>query len=616
MNINEFPVLLKEWSTRNLVDPSIVRAKALDKYWWECSEGHEWEATPKNRSQYGTGCPLCKRVKKPGNNLSSSYPGIANQWHSTKNKSLQLSPATVGAGSKEKVWWLCDKGHEWQQDIRSRTRKQGKCPYCSNIKLLIGYNDLATTHPELVKEWSSKNTTNPYQTKNGSYWWVCSQGHEWEAEIKNRKAGRGCPYCSNVKLLTGHNDLATTHPYLVEEWHPTKNLSSPSNVKSGKKWWQCSKGHEWEADILSRKTGTSCPYCSNISILIGYNDLETTHPELLIEWSEKNTLSPQQVTYGSEEKAYWKCSEGHEWETQVRVRTMGRNCPSCTSLTSTAEDELAKFIEQLGLNIIRNSRTLIRPLELDIYTPEKKIAVEYNGLYWHSDAVGKSETYHYNKWKACSEQGIQLIQIWEDDWNTKSELIKRMLAHKLGKNKANIIAARKTIFDRISYVEAQVFLEENHIQGATTGTTYMALRDHNNTIVAVMVTLKDRKNNRTEIVRYATSCIIQGGFSKMLRNLEKSLPKGHEITSFSDNSVSDGSLYASNGFLLKATLDPDYKYVYRSKRVHKFNFRLKRFRTDKSLKYQEGLSERELAHLNGIPRIWDCGKVKWSKTIL
>ena len=138
-------------------------------------------------------------------------------------------------------------------------------------KVLSGFNDLLTLNPNLAVEWNYEKNGDllPSMVSIGSgknVWWKCKNGHEWQASIANRVKGRGCPYCSNKKVLLGYNDLVTTNPELAIEWHPTRNEPfSPTMVTSGshkKVWWKCSKGHEWQATIDNRNRGNRCPQCA------------------------------------------------------------------------------------------------------------------------------------------------------------------------------------------------------------------------------------------------------------------------------------------------------------------------------------------------------------------
>jgi hypothetical protein len=175
----------------------------------------------------------------------------------------------VPAGTPSKLWWKCEKGHEWRAAVSARAMDEQGCPYCSGNLVIKGENDLATLNPDLAQEWHFlKNTVKPDSLKAGSdksVWWLCKRGHEWKAPVKRRNLGAGCPFCSNVRMLSGFNDLETLHPSVSETWNYDKNLVLPSQVQSGshsKYWWKCDKGHEWQASVKKRIEGRNCPTCA------------------------------------------------------------------------------------------------------------------------------------------------------------------------------------------------------------------------------------------------------------------------------------------------------------------------------------------------------------------
>ena len=194
-------------------------------------------------------------------------PIVAAEWHPTKNG--KLLPEHVTPSSNKKVWWICKEGHEWEAVINSRNKGIG-CPYCAGKKAIVGYNDLQTANPRLALEWHpTKNgglkPTDVTESSNRFVWWICEKGHEYKSMIYDRKNGCNCPICSGHKVLIGYNDLATVNPSLASEWHPTKNgdlTSKQITIGSSKKaWWICKKGHEWQAQVCSRKAGRGCPIC-------------------------------------------------------------------------------------------------------------------------------------------------------------------------------------------------------------------------------------------------------------------------------------------------------------------------------------------------------------------
>ena len=250
------------------------------------------------------------------NSLANKKPWLVAEW-SERNGSI--SPDDVPYGSKKLYWWFGSCGHEWQASAKARSSGEN-CPICSNARIVAGINDLASLKPELLKEWSPKNTIQPTEIGVGSHkkvLWIGACGHEWSAEIRNRVRGAGCPYCSHNAVLQGFNDLATVLPQVAKEWSPRNAPLKPTQVTpyaNRKVWWKCEQGHEWFTLISTRAYGSKCPYCSGIKLLKGFNDLASLHPQLALEWSQKNgTLLPEDVNERSTKNVWWKCSTcGHE----------------------------------------------------------------------------------------------------------------------------------------------------------------------------------------------------------------------------------------------------------------------------------------------------------------
>ena len=197
-----YPEIAAEWDyEKNEKKPSEVMSKSSYRAYWICPQKHSFrtmvsERTTNDKTEY---CPICsgKQVLAGYNDLATVCPEIAAQWDWEKNGDLR--PTDVTEFSAKKVWWICEKGHSWKALISGRSRGNG-CPYCSNAKLLQGFNDVATLFPDVAKEWSPENKKRPDEYIAGSHSrvkWICSKcGHEWSTVIKERTyAGRGCPQC-------------------------------------------------------------------------------------------------------------------------------------------------------------------------------------------------------------------------------------------------------------------------------------------------------------------------------------------------------------------------------------------------------------------------------------
>lgn len=206
------------------------------------------------------------------NDLATTHTQLASEWVNAPGNT-EKSPQTLTAGSKFSALWMCAEGHQYSARVCDR-KKGTTCPYCSGKKVLEGFNDLGTTHPELVSDWDVQKNgeKTPQNVSAGSDYlahWVCSaEGHEYAAVVRNRRKGRGCPYCVNQRVLRGFNDLASCNPEIAAEWDFEKNGEfAPENIGTGSSmvaFWKCSaKGHGYSMKVINR-TGAKergCPDC-------------------------------------------------------------------------------------------------------------------------------------------------------------------------------------------------------------------------------------------------------------------------------------------------------------------------------------------------------------------
>ena len=209
--------------------------------------------------------------------------------------------------------------------------------------------NLKKVNPKLANEW--------HPTKNGDLsakdfrplsnqkvWWICGNNHEWIARINDRAHGTGCPYCSG-KAVCLDNCLQTKNPKLSREWHPTKNKNlTPKDITHGRKrkvWWQCKKGHEWQASVNSRSWGTGCPFCS-VRIAKEKKSPQVINQILSEQWHplKNGNLTLKDVPPNSQKKVWWICGKGHEWETVIAYRAAGSGCPYCAGKLASKDRNL------------------------------------------------------------------------------------------------------------------------------------------------------------------------------------------------------------------------------------------------------------------------------------
>jgi hypothetical protein len=392
-----YPDLAQEWHpTKNgTLTPKDLTPGSNRKVWWKCPHGddHEWKTAVCKRVE-GTGCPVCSgKLVKKSNCLATISPEIAREWHPTKNR--DLTPFDVTAYSNKKVWWKCPVGddHEWKASVNQRSTGHG-CAVCANL-VIVHSNCLSTIRPDIAAQWHSTKNRNlsPTDVGVGSHrkvWWKCPQGddHEWQASIIARVNGTGCPICSNRKVVES-NSLAVRNPELALQWHPTLNGDlTPYDVTpttTRKVWWKCSVGddHQWQANVLTRNNGNGCPICSNRTI-VPSNSLATLDPDLAAEWhpTKNGQLTPDDIGSGSGKKVWWLCKKGHEWKTSVDHRTRrGSGCPYCRNASSIPELRILAELATIFPSVQHRSK--VDGNEIDIYIPEHKVGIEYDGVYWH-----------------------------------------------------------------------------------------------------------------------------------------------------------------------------------------------------------------------------------------
>ena len=238
-----------------------------------------------------------------------------------------------------------------------------------------------------------------------------------------------------IKLVAGVNDLLTLNPDLASEWDHEKNgdlLPNQLSLLSGKKvWWKCKNGHSWMQSPSVRSRGIGCPYCSGRFAIKGVNDLLTIDPDLASEWNyEKNgDKRPEDYKPQSNAIVWWKCERGHEWQSSICNRYKGRKCPECTKALRTSFPEQAVLYYLSKLYDV-SSRSTVNGWEIDIYIPEKKVGIEYDGIFYHDSEKAKKREERKNA--DVSLAGVRLFRFKET--KNKQGIENNILYYKVDNN--------------------------------------------------------------------------------------------------------------------------------------------------------------------------------------
>lgn len=313
-----------------------------------CEQGHQFEysapskamAAGQSLTRYKPICGVCtdRRVSVGINDLASQFPEIAIQFDTTRNGGL--TAADVAASSKTLYQWVCPEGHPHETSPSKKTAAGYGCPVCSNRVIIPGVNCLVATYPEVAAEWVApiKGDHTPETIAPGSprnILWQCPNEHRYAAPVYKRTTEeQGCPTCTRDDLRASRHNIATTHPKVAAEWHPTRNFFyTPQDFCFGEKhkaWWICPEGHEFQQRVDQRCRGYNCSVCSNRKLVAGVNDIGTTEPILIREFDDRNEKRPHEL-FASNHKLWWKCErEGHLHQQTVQHRRETGGCPLCT----------------------------------------------------------------------------------------------------------------------------------------------------------------------------------------------------------------------------------------------------------------------------------------------
>lgn len=426
----------------------------------------------------------------------------------------------------------------------------------------------------------------------------------------------GCPSCHMLSGGRAQGDLQEAFILKAKQVHGT-TYSYEKVVYRGSKTpveIGCSRHGSFFQRPADHLITGGCEACGHAS---KGKQLRKGREAFILEAQGKHgtTYDYRKVVYRrNREKVTITCPEHGDFEqTPLAHLKAWIPCPSCQIFTSSqGEKEVLAFIESIysGPVEARVRGLLSGKQEVDIWLPDLKVGVEYNGLYGHDFShVGKH--HHAHKTKAAQEAGFRLLHIWEDDWRTRRPVVEAHLQAVLGLLPGPKFHARKTKVKVLTAEEARTFLEAHHIQGYTSSTVKLGLVTPEDELVACALFRHDSSRLGSYVLtRYATSRPVRGGHSKLVAHFERT----HSydlLTTFADLTFSEGDLYRRTGWQEAGELYPDYSYVVQGKREHKFSYRLKRFREDPDLEFQEGLTEWKLAELNGLERIYDAGKLRF-----
>jgi hypothetical protein len=441
---------------------------------------------------------------------------------------------------------------------------------------------------------------------------ICHAHGMFEQSVRNHLyRGDGCPKCryKNIYFYSREEQIERAF-----EKHSGKysyeNL--PENIQAfDKVTIKCPVHGDFEQTWNNHIRGAGCRKCFFESASKKYSIEPKKQIERLLEvHSNKYSYENIPGVIHNNTKITIKCPVHGDFEqTFTNHFHKEQNCPKCR-IGGKVQIELEEFFNSLGLIPEINNRTILKPQEIDFYFPELKIGIEYNGTFWHCSEK-KSPKYHKLKKELAESKSINLIHIFEWEWEKSKDIIKNRLKNILSKDKT--IFARKCIIQGVSKSDSKIFLNDNHIQGDCSDSIRYGLYYDNN-LISLMTFGKPRFNNNYEweLIRYCSKNTVIGGASKLLKHFE-TLHTGSIISYANRNWTSkNNNLYLTLGFQEVSQTHPNYVWIFR-------DTILSRYQTQKNklLKMfpdvDNNLSENEIMTLKGFFKVYDCGNLVFEK---
>lgn len=523
---------------------------------------------------------------------------------------------------------VCEKHGEFTQEMQGHVSRGYGCQKCGNeaksaakrtpvAELVAGFREVHGDTYE-YKDVYYKNT-------RGFVVAVCKEHGEFTQNIFKHKAGQNCPECAKkisvekrrwtlpevvVKATEVHKGLYEYVSLEIAEFELTKVVAV------------CKEHGEFTQDLARHLAGQGCPKCwherRGESIRLSFEDFKSVANQVHENYYTYKEIYKDE---GERTRAVVICPFHGEFTQIMNDHLTGHGCPNCAQRISQPNKDIYALFDTWGLDPVQEFRPTKSRKTFDVYVPSLKLAIEYNGNYWHSSKFMENN-YHKAKSELAASAGMRLVHIFSHEWKFRKPAVVALLRRLAGKDPVKI-AGRETEVVFPSKEEANTFLDLNHIQGTVRTGDFIGL-SHKGDLCAVMVfnhNTSDRYAESdasvVELTRYASSSPVFGGFSKLLKAWLSTHSEVKTVVSYSDNRVFTGATYAKYGFEKFHETPPDYKYVepgwddtLHNKAKYQKSKLIERFGAE----FCEGKTEKQITEQKNIYQVYDCGKTKWVLT--
>ena len=567
------------------------RVNTATKIHVRCEHGHDWSTARLGNIKNGIKCPLCPKVRHNRLTLEEVKQRITNAgWellgdtYTSAFDKLHIRCNNCGFERNAQLTNI----HSRCQQCR-RQKYSGDC--LDRLRSTIENRNHILLNEDLTE--SRLHSTNLHVR--------CQNGHTYENSYKNIVTkGQGCGHCINNRMLDLAGIRARLDPGYEVQGEYVNNRTPLSFI--------CDLGHHYTSTWGTYHKGHRCPECHGAQKLTN-SEVNDKIEKFGYTWAGGVYTNVNSILV-------LNCPNENHGTFQVKftsLYTEGNKCPGCkASMRSAGEMELFEWVAQHTVAEASVRSLLVSGKEVDIFCPDKKIAIEYNGLFYHNEST-KTSGYHAEKYLELKLSGINLITIFEDEWLNNKNVVKSVILSKLGICSRKVYA-RSTDIRKAPKKEFRLFFGLHHLQGApdTNTDNGWGLYLEDELLMAASISNGHRQNLDKNCLFIDRVCVkggvsVPGGFTKLLAPLKSfALANSKDtIRTYSDRRYSSGKLYEAGGFEKVRELPPDYSYVKGGERKSKQSMRLKDF--EKGL----GKTEAALRKEQGWLRIWDCGKDVW-----
>jgi len=456
---------------------------------------------------------------------------------------------------------------------------------------------------------------------------ICPSHGPFMQRAAHHMDGHGCPRCKADLTIARCTDTLDSFIVKARTVHgETYDYSSVSYTRSNQRveiicpthgpFWQTPNSH------VSSKSG--CPKCAG-------KFLSTADFVAKSQAVHGGRYDYQKTAYRlTKDKVTITCPVHGDFEQIAEAHMLGRGCRFCwyEATTSRGEDDVAAWVAELGCEVMRNRRDLLNhTLELDIYVPEQRIGIEFNGCYWHSDRHNKNTRILESKYQLASKAGIRLITVWDFDWRHRQDVVKQHLRHALGRDTGPTYGARRCSLVTLSTIEANRLYADHHLQGAMRGgVLHLGLQFQGETVASMSFTQGATRRGKHqdgewELARYATAARVPGGAGRLFAAFVAT-KRPAVVWSFSDHQHFAGGLYPRLGFVHDGNIPADYRVVHPAtlRTWHKSLWqrksipaRLRELRSKETFDPNtDPRTEQQMQNLVNVLRVWDAGKARWA----